>query len=123
MTRLTAKDMRGVKVHAGWDDGREGFCYCRVDAVLTAAPHHFRAELTWELEDELAAPGEEGFVYPELWLEANELRSGDHLVTLDGVKFRVDVEDAIALMEGDPVDLLTKYGDIFASLKERTCLA
>lgn len=110
---MDAHTMHAIPVHAGWADGRTGFIWCRLDAVIDPA-RLLRAELTWD-EDEATRR----FHTPVLVLEANRRESpGDteSYKTWDTVAVPLADDVAVELMTGDPLAILARYPDQIAQL-------
>ncbi len=121
--RLTPDEMRCLTHHPGWDDGREGYLWCRFDAMLSPEddPRHLRAELTWDDDSEFD-DNETGdptcYFDPELWVETNRRVVRDHrLETYDGFKVILSRQEAAEILLADPKELLAKYADEIAKLR------
>lgn len=123
--RVTQLEIDSIQHHPGWDDGREGWMWCRFDALLDENLGH-RAEITWGDDSESddydpADPRPLTYFSPELRLETNtrvaEGRSY-RLETLDERIVAVTHSEAVALLMSDPRELLVKYREFFAGRSE-----
>lgn len=122
---ITMQQMTEINPHADWDDGRGGYCYYRFDAALSDGPTFLRAELTWADDSEDPkfddSPDDEVwpqvlFRDPQLKLETNSLIGSD-MVTYDCVIVNLSDDEAIAIAEADPADLLVKYAEQINQLR------
>lgn len=116
---MTFDEMKAVKLHPGWSDGRTGYLFCRVTACLTDAPGYINAEVVWmddgdELDD---AEADASYFDPQLEIETNQLEGIDTRRTHDKVVIKVSAEVAITLMAADPADILISYAGAVAELK------
>jgi hypothetical protein len=109
---MTTEEMQQLTIHPGWYDGREGYLWCRLDAVLDETTG-LRAELTWNDD------GDEGdtltrYIDPELYLEryVNE--------EILGACRPIDLtqEEAVGLAANDPKDILTLYAPTIKTILE-----
>lgn len=118
---LTKAQMDAIVVHPGWEDMREGYLFCRIEATLDRG-RLLRAEVTWGDNGDGLADGDypSKLLYrdPELWLETCEPETKTHgLRTYDGLVVSLSQAEAVGLVTGDPAALLTRYAAEIARLK------
>lgn len=120
---MTPDEIAAIQPCPGWDDGREGFIWCRFDAILTPAddPRHLRAEITWDDDSDFEdnESGEPSLYFdPQLWIETNarDPNDPDRLVTFDGFKVPISTQEAFELLMSPPASILAKYADRIAGL-------
>jgi hypothetical protein len=116
---VTPEQLNEIDPNPRWSDGRKGFQFARFDAQLTEDARNLRAEVTW-MDDSDFEDNETGaarfYFDPELWIETNYVM-GDELRTLDGFLVELSYTDAVAMLMADPCDLLSKYTQRIAALR------
>ena len=121
---MTPEQMSALVPHPGWDDGREGFVFCRFDAVLDERPDfRLRAEVTWLDGRELPPDRRHTMYYdPELFLEVESPDgSGKWATRRFHIRSLTDAE-AVCIVQADPRYLLSDTFFLSPS-KEQTCTA
>ena len=124
---MTPGEIVAIQAHPGWHDGREGFLFCRFDAVVDEA-RMLRAEITFDDDgddDDNTNPDHAPSRYfdAELYLEANRPCSccadpGSHWVTIDGHTILIEDKARLAdLLATDPRELAVRYADVFATFQ------
>ena len=118
---MTPDEIAAIKPHPGWSDGREGYMWCRFDAVVDRK-RWLRAEITWgdDLEFKDNENGEVRIYFaPELFIETNRPQGprGQSWVTYDGETINLTKDEAVTLASSDPREILTKYADVISKLK------
>jgi hypothetical protein len=116
---FTPDELMAIQHHPAWDDGREGFLWCRFDShVLTPEgdPRRLRAEITWDDNDEPRDPDSLFYFDPELTIETNAVRPDGSLQTYDSTCITLTKERTLAILAADPHDLLEHFADNIAQL-------
>lgn len=119
---VTPDQMRTLRVGPGWDDGREGYSWCRFDAVIDPA-RRLRAEITWDddcdFDDNHGLPPRVYFA-PILRLETNRPESPSGAtgwVTWDEISISLTRDGAITLIASEPAVILNRYRQQIEALK------
>lgn len=118
---MTREQFMALPVHPDWDDGRDGFMWGRLDAVLCPA-RLLRAELTWDDDGEAVfnAATPSNYHSPQLQLESNrrvpEMSGPGRLETFDHIIIDLADSEAAAIAAAPPLALLTAYAAEFAKL-------
>ena len=103
---MNQTEMDAIQPHPTWDDGREGFEWCRFDAYL-GGPCELRAEVTWF--DEPSEWGGSLYTKPELCLEMNRRLPDGSLQTIDQRVIDLTDADAVRLVSQEAAKLLDEY--------------
>lgn len=119
----TPEEIAAITHHPGWDDGREGFLWCRFDAVVSRE-QLLRAEITWGDnggDDDNDNPDGAPTVYfnPELRLTAETVRPDGSWKTVADRVIPLINERAFAILDRDPAELLKPYRTDFEWLAQR----
>lgn len=115
---MTKSEMDALTFHAGWDDGRVGFVWCRFDGIVDVG-RLLRAEITWGPCHEDGPEVIEEYVEPLLTLESNRVvreGSGERWETVEQVEIPMTDAEVVAILTEPPSRLLVKYADRFAKL-------
>ena len=111
------KDMMAAPVDPGWDDGRTGFLWCRVDALLDKTDG-VRAEITWADDaDDSSRRTPTEYYDPQLLLQTNRRERGDELRTVKETVIVLSDDQALAYMAAPPQRLLEIYADQIGTLR------
>jgi len=116
---LSKDEMRSMVVHRGWVDGREGFVFCRLDAVI-CADRLLRAELTWNDDGESKEDNmPTSYFDPMLTIESNRLDRNDwsRWVTHDAIHIDISGDLAAELASKPPTDVLGQFAAEVAGLR------
>lgn len=113
---MTSQEMAALVPHPDWGDGREGFLWCRFDAVIRPEIG-LRAEITWA---DSVLNGETIYTRPQLRLETNQLVTvGGHreMRTWETADIPLTEETAVLIATNLPADLLHRYAEGIAMLR------
>ncbi len=122
---LDAEAMRELRVGEGWEDGREGFVYCRFDAVIDKEKM-IRAEVVWLDDEDHDGDGEvTQYFRPSLRIESNRpsADSPDVWEIVDEAIFSLTMQEAVDLVDNPATDILTAYAERIAKLKLHTAVS
>ena len=134
---ISAAVMDSMSVHPRWDDGRRGFVWCRLDALIDPVRLLY-VELTWndDGEDDEVSDGATKYFSPVLAIETHRIVvSGgpgcDDLEAIDDPKMlydrgylqpigrftvRLTSAESMEVASSDPAALLEKYAKDIANL-------
>ena len=128
---IPAHVMDSMSVHPGWDDGRRGFVWCRLDALLDPARLLY-AELTWndDSDDDEEPVDPTQYFKPVLAIETHRivvngrpdcddprtLHDRGYLLSIGRFTARLTCAESIELANSEPTTLLEKYAKEIADL-------
>lgn len=119
---MTKEQIDTMTVADGWGDGRDGFVWCRLDAVIREEGNRrLFAELTWDdsSDDDDTENGDPIRYYdPQLLFELTEWPNGfhgDYKVLAESV-VKLTEEDARLIAANHPKNLLFQHHNRIARL-------